>query len=138
MSAFLVSDKHIDEMLKFASAHRPASFGHPRVYHDNTIVMTLCMPDSLDEAGQELVNQNYKSLTARYKDDDAPHSYKYQQRPFSDVMSPVEVIKLCDCYNYQACETLDYYDTLAYSISKTIREAAIDALPGYDDASWSI
>jgi hypothetical protein len=139
MSAFLVSDRHITEMLRFASG---AGRDHitTRVYHSGGVVMTLAMPDELEKAGQVLVNQNYKSMAALYGDEKykESHKYKYEPVPFCDLLPAVQIIKLCDCYNYQASETGDYYQTLAYSIVRAIRDRVVECLPGYEAAEWSI
>lgn len=51
-----------------------------------------------------------------------------------DRLPPVLILKMCDCLEYQSCETDDYQDTLAYRLLNAIRKAAIHQLPGYDDA----
>ena len=52
--------------------------------------------------------------------------------------TPVEIIKLCDCYDYQSCETRDWETTEAFAICAALRAAAIDSLPGYEDAPWGL
>ncbi len=51
---------------------------------------------------------------------------------------PVEIIKACDCYDYQSCETPDWKDTEAYAIMQMLRKRAIYSLPGYEEAAWEI
>jgi hypothetical protein len=53
-------------------------------------------------------------------------------------LNPVSILKLCDCLEYQSCETEDYNETVAYRLLNVIRRAAIRILPGYDDAKWEI
>lgn len=53
-------------------------------------------------------------------------------------LTPVEVLKACACYDYQACETDDYRDTVAFALVELIRGHAISLLPGYDDAAWEV
>lgn len=53
-------------------------------------------------------------------------------------IDPVLVLKACDCYDYQACETPDYDETPAAALVRAIRRAAIAELPGYDAAPWEI
>ena len=132
MSAFLVSDTHIHALLTWAM--RP-QWQAPARYHHNGNKVTFY--DNLDTIGQELVNENYRSLSARYNDPYQPHEYKF--KGYAARLDPVQVIKACDCFNYQACETgKDYYETEAHEIIDTIRERAIDELPGMDDAAWEI
>lgn len=52
------------------------------------------------------------------------------------VTNPVHILKMCDCLEYQSCETEDYRETLAYKILEAIRAAAVRRLAGYDAAPW--
>ena len=133
MSAFLVTDTHINAMLRYyhTRGRHPASY-----YHEGSRVMINDWP----EAGQLLVDQNYSSVYARYEGrhgaTDQAHAFKY--RVVCPMYSAVEIIKACDCYNYQACDTGDYYQSKAHSLVDAIRECAIDNLPGYDEAQYEI
>jgi hypothetical protein len=133
MSAFLVNDRHIDALLTWAMRPR---WQAPAYYRFGDKQVTFF--DNLDDIGQCLVNQNYASLNGRYGDTDPAHEYKFKRYDTS-LLDPVRVIKACDCYNYQACETGEsYWKSEAHEIIDTIRERAIDALPGYDEAAWEI
>ncbi len=132
MSAFLVNDTHIDALLTWAMRPQWQSLSYYR--HGDKRVTFF---DNLDTIGQCLINQNYASLNGRYGDTDPAHEYKFTN--YFNPLSPVQVIKACDCYNYQACETgEDYWKSEAHEIIDTIRERAIDELPGMDDAAWEI
>lgn len=52
------------------------------------------------------------------------------------TLPSVSILKMCDCLEYQSCETEDWDKSVAYSIVRAIRKAAVRALPGYDDAPW--
>lgn len=139
MSAFLVNDTHINALLTWAM--RPRWQAPAKYYYDQpdaAIPSTgVTFFDNLDTIGQCLVNQNYASLNGGYGDTDPAHEYKHTR--YSLPLSPVDVIKACDCYNYQACETgKDYWTSEAHEIIDTIRERAIDELPGYEDAAYEI
>ena len=54
-----------------------------------------------------------------------------------DVLEPVQVLKLVRSLDYQSCETDDWPMTLAHRQLQWIMGAAINALPGYEDADWS-
>ena len=132
MSAFLVNDKHIDALLTWAVRPRWQAPSHYQ-HNENKVIFY----DNLEVIGQELVNENHKSLTDKYHD--PYHSHEYKFTPYLNPLSPVQIIKACDCYNYQACETgEDYWKSEAHEIIDTIRERAIDELPGMDDAAWEI
>ena len=133
MSAFMVSDKHISAMLAAAAAPRYTNgpcgefmyfYGGEWKRHQ--------LPKAL---GQILASQNRRSVNERYEENDAIPEFSYQ--PPRESPSPVQLIKLCDCYDYQSCETDDWEKTEAYAICHALRERAIDRLPGYDEAAWS-
>ena len=123
MSAWIVSDAHIDALITYAH-----SGGYDRVNR----------PETETELGQILVNENYRSVNARYRNEyGEPHRYTF--KPYIDKpLKPVVVIKLCNCFDYQACETDDYPKTPAAHIVESIRDRAISNLPGYDDAPWGL
>jgi hypothetical protein len=54
--------------------------------------------------------------------------------PFDERPTPVSLLKGCDCFDYQACETGDYGSSIACAIIEAIRKRAILCLPEYDDA----
>lgn len=131
MSAFLVSDKHISEMLRFASAN------DGRVHYDDEW-LDLKVPDEAQKVGQILLNENYRSLNARYGSPNKPHNFRYNPFSLRPVMGAIEVVKLCHCYDYQACESDDYYETPAHSITQAIQDCAVRTIPGYEEAEWCI
>lgn len=86
--------------------------------------------------GQKLLDENYRSVNHRYGESEKAPIFQsvYPTRRHS----PIKIIKLCDCYGYQTCETPDWKDTEAYAIMQMLRERAIHNLPGYDEAGWGI
>ena len=128
MSAFLVNDRHIDALLTWAI--NTPDYGAPRKLDGMTVY------DQPDLLGQILVDANYRSLSARYGDNDQPHEYKFRRYP--RTLSPVEVIKACDCLIYQCCEFEEWPTTKAYRMVQDMREGAINSLDGMDNAAWEI
>ena len=55
---------------------------------------------------------------------------------YRSQVSPVAILKMCDCLEYQYCETEDGEKSLAHVLMQNIRKAAIRQLPGYEDAPW--
>jgi hypothetical protein len=92
--------------------------------------------------GQMLWSENARSVRARYQDADAsgmiselPDCWRWGS-PFGRTPTPVETLKLIACYRYQACETGDFESTEAAAFCDALRSAAINALPGYQEAPW--
>lgn len=130
MSAYVVSNKTIQGMLQAVHLERHTG---DRYYWNGEMKM---MAGHLDKIGQKLIDENYRSVNYRYQTESKPHKYIHGKENIIRL-SAVEIIKLCNGYRYQACETDDWEDTEAYEIWDTLREAAIDALPGYSDAAWA-
>ncbi len=143
MSAFIVSDKHIKALVRFAASKR-----EHRIYwrDENGAYSSVKDPHDVMHA-EELANilkaENVRSYCYRYPDEQ-PEDYSapielpafefYRTPP----VSAVQALKACDCYDYQAGETPDYNSTPAHDIISQIRQFAIMALPGYEAAAWEI
>lgn len=129
MSAFILNDYHLGAMVQFAVLHRV------NVYHKGTwyYIQNHGTPDLLLTV---LHRQNVRSVDSRYNEKNDVDDLKF--KPIAWSFSAVQIIKACNCYDYQACETEDYHDTLAFAVSDAIRAAAGRKLPGYEDAGWVI
>lgn len=51
-------------------------------------------------------------------------------------LRPAQVLKLCQSFEYQSCETDDWRDTLARMQLNRIRAEALRRLLGYEEANW--
>jgi hypothetical protein len=125
MSAYIVSDYHIDVLVNFL-------FGNK-----DTIERLWMGEITRDTVGAVLVEQNYKSYNIRYPESLAIIP-EYHFTPVNQQHSLVQILKACDCYDYQACEDPEYDDSLATDVIFKIRKKAIKLLPGYDDAEWEL
>ena len=132
MSAYLVSDETITGIL--SAIHISRYQGEQPSYYWNDERHIITSPRDI---GQKLLDENHRSVTARYGEKANEHWPKRTYRILSArPVSPVEIIKLCDCYSYQACETNDWSETEAHAIVTALRERAITNLPGYEEAAW--
>jgi hypothetical protein len=131
MSAFVVDKKHIDALLTYAS--RPEYQSPSCYYWLNKIVYFY---DEINRIGNVLVFENYHSVNYRYNDHSEPFEYKWER--YTRSLTPIQIVKACDCLDYQSCETPDWKETEANTIIQSIRERAIREIPGYETASWEI
>jgi hypothetical protein len=153
MSAFICDPDHIKALAAYAA-------GNNRSYGRRMRTKYLrkgSAPEGLDDQPPEIIatwiadvlyQENIRSVRARYPDDTWDSLPGLVTRPIHiivterDLYSPfypkcaIDILKMCDCLNYQSCETEDWYDTLAYEILNDIRYIAISELPGYDEAPW--
>ena len=107
-----------------------------------------------ERAAHILALENIRSVATRYPDD------KDGQRPgpcmYDDEIclaarvwakcyfnrlpaftSPVAILGMCSCLDYQSCETEDWRSTKAFGLLCQIESCATRQLPGYDDAPWN-
>ena len=126
MSAYIVGHAHIDALLTFATSKR---YGRGVVYTANeTLIEINC--DNASEIGRILLTENERSVRHCYPNDaagDLPgaigeDSANYEFIPFDERPTPVSVLKGCDCFDYQACETGDYGSSIACAIIEAIRK----------------
>jgi hypothetical protein len=145
MSAFVVGHDHIDGLLTFAIERKASYYDHER---ETRIYFTR---DNATEIGRILLQENERSVHHRYPgDNDLPGtigetSGDYTFRSFAEAYRIrhrdlcLVILKACDCFDYQSCETDDYEQSQAHRIIDDIRGAAIRALPGYDTAAgWEL
>ncbi len=127
MSAFIISKEHIDCLVTYAVFKR---------LHCRVNDRTQADLDNADEIGQLLVNENYRSYNYLYNDENInPYVYSFTKSP---KYSLIQIIKACNCYNYQSCETDDYYQSDAYYLVDNIIKSCIMDLPGYEESMWEI
>ena len=128
MGAFLCSENHLSLLANLAS--------------DDPAVQ--------DAAFALLLAENLRSLETRYPYDDASNrkaASDFKRRNESaaklvdealetrakngvkllvpDAMLQTQVVKACECYDYQACESFDYYQTPAAAVVDKIRTIAL-------------
>lgn len=145
MSAFVVSHDHIDALLTFADMKRMKDrLG----YCVNRGKEQLGWTD----LGRVLLAENERSVCHRYPDctpgnmpgtigeEAIGYKFKTFQEAFrmQHTQLCIWIIKACNCFDYQACETEDYEQSIAHAMIKSIQSEAIRCLPGYDDAPWDI
>ena len=84
-----------------------------------------------------LFAENVRSVNSRYKESEPAHGFKF--KPVPNVLNPIDVIKACHGYAYQACEATRWEESEAFAIIAGIEQSAIRALPGYAESNaWSI
>ena len=136
MSAFQCTPEHIAVLAHFANRndiYLGARWNNPDATKN---------PVDIAEA---LAIENNASLDHRYpKDADKKADQIYfalckdSARKIPKTFSAVEIIKLAQCYDYQACEHPEYEASDAKQLIKAIISKAITKLPGYESAPWGL
>lgn len=55
---------------------------------------------------------------------------------FAVELDPAQILKSCDCFEYQACEHPAWQDSAASKILDQIRKKAVSRMPTYEAAAW--
>ncbi len=107
MSAFLLSDKHLGTLANAVL--------------DNDVGGYIALRDR-DPARLKIVTllkaENLKSLQARYGDKEQEVTY---DGSFLPSVEPLELLKMLASYNYQSCETDDFYKSEAHSLMEELK-----------------
>ena len=136
MSAYIVDHDHIDALLSYGIQHEV------RYVVPDTGALVEINATSATEIGRILLDENERSVRHRYPGSDADDlpgtigqdAAKYKFRRWPTSVDAMAILKACDGYDYQACETDDYGKSLANAIITAIRGYAIRRLPGYSDS----
>lgn len=137
MSAYVVSNKQIDTLVSAARKIEHFEYGF------NGRGFGVETEKDCNKAGQLLLDMNVRSVKHLYSEETAAaligdDTEKYVFTP-RRVLRPVKVLKLCNNYEYQACEDSEAWEgSLAENFINELKERTIRLLPGYEEAPWSI
>lgn len=133
MSAFICTPKHINTIVSYA-AQKDVALYLTNASGQRYRVRAERDPELIAEC---LIKANYDSVNFRYSESQEVPVGEYFPVATAFV-SAIQIVKLCDCLNYQCCEVDDWEETDAAKIIRTIRNDAIGRIPGYDEAEWAI
>lgn len=128
MSAFIVNDYHINALVTYG-VQRKAEYwtGKERVYFSEDTAWALA---------SKLYRANVQSVNRRYKERTRSTGFKYTPVNISQL-SPADIVKACDCLDYQSCERLEWDRSQARKALQAIREEAIRVLAG-NSSAWEL
>lgn len=113
----------------------PAHGDMPREFRDKTLA-DVC---------NELLRECARSVDCRYQqptETDALEQFtdddEVLQFAVSRFLEAGVILKLCHCYDYQACETEEYRESLAHRYVRAIEAHACRRVKGYEAAPWGI
>ena len=130
MSCYIAPDKHISAIIRWVCVNnlKAGWVTNPGRY--------LYQPGQEQEAVNHLHAANVRSVNARYKEDTPLDGAVYD--PAAPLLTPIDVIKACDGLAYQCDEWEGFEGSEAQALIRDIQRHAIQRLPGYDGAKWSI
>lgn len=136
MSAFVVSQKHIEYLVGAAWRYGSIDRGAPDV-----VEYTAAM---LDRENRVSVAHRYPTAEILPGAAEVAAQWAEVARTTFDVVAvsrridPVTLLKQLACYEYQSCEHPQWEASKAHALCQRIRGAAIASLPGYDVAPWGL
>lgn len=149
MSAFICNDDHFKALAIFAATRTAGGWTvdpryvkgltHPQAAERG--LENFCDFELATLYANVLRAENIRSVEHRYRYEEGERLVRIKVSDREMYLpalkpGPVAVLKMCDCLDYQSCETDDWEATVAYRLLAGIRSAAIRALPGYNAAPW--
>lgn len=130
MSAYVCSGKHFATIAKYAIAKRIWLEG-------------IDEPASAEHFGlvyRLLARANVDSVCQKYGDKLTNYTEVLQPQGGLEECpnDPLDILSLCDGYEYQCDEWHEWEKSLASKILDRVRRSAIRDLPGYADSPWSV
>lgn len=139
MSAFMVSDDHINAIV-LAAREGDMSYELNGVWKK--------VKGNEQECANLLYEANAESVYSRYPSERPKRVESDSEWATSDensivyvsprLLSGIQIIKLCQCFNYQACEVDDYEKTWASAFINRVIANQVHRIEGYDEAEWAI
>ena len=128
MSAFTVTNTHINALVRYASRHKiTVAYGNP--------TMRLNVSAHEQEVAQLLLDENIKSVNYRYSETETGFIEYDRGAP---ILTAIQAIKAAQCLRYQSCEHPTYEGSIAELLVEAIISDAIPRLEGYNEAQWAI
>ena len=121
MSAYIVSDFHINALVTYG-VQQKAQYWLAKerrwvYFNEETAPAIAAM----------LHSENVRSVNSRYSERARRTGFVYRSVPIY-YLRPEDIIKACDCLDYQSCEHKGWLRSNAKMALVAIRESAIDAM----------
>ena len=148
MSAWIVERAHVAYLVNAATSPMIQRGGGVMYWYwgdDQNCTLDVGDHEEAVRVGQMLWDECIKSVRSRYRGKppeafpgpgDRDFEFRREDlRPLVGV-DPVQVLKSCDCYAYQTCKHEEWEESEAFAFIRSLKEYAINVLPGYADAQW--
>ena len=121
MSAYIVNDFHINALVTYGVQQKAqfwlAKEGRWVYFKEDTAPAIAAM----------LYSENVRSVNRRYSERTRRAGFVYRSVPIF-WLRPEDIIKACDCLDYQSCECKDWERSNAKKALVSVRESAIEAM----------
>lgn len=128
MSAFIVNDYHINALVSYGIAHKAQLYTKDGWEYFNE--------DTAWALASRLYRANVCSVNRRYGERTRTTGFRFQSVDVSGLTA-ADIVKACDCLEYQSCEVGTWERSRARKTLQAIREEAVRALAAGSQA-WEL
>lgn len=125
MSCYVVKNKVIDLMVSWIMS-RGISYKAENYHYEGFMGILFERNEMANAIGQSLLDANYDSVNYRYGEDKKAPTYKYSEDACLESRKnktyEADVYSAIREYNYQACETENYFESDLYHTLQNIKE----------------
>lgn len=125
MSCYVVKNKVIDLMVSWIMS-RGIAYKAENYHYEGFMGILFEVNEMANAIGQSLLDANYDSVNYRYGEDKKAPTYEYSEDACLESRKnktyEADVYSAIREYNYQACETDNYFDSDLYHTLQNIKE----------------
>lgn len=125
MSCYVVDKKVIDLMVNWIVSHNIQYYAE-NYHYEGYMGILFDVNEMRNAIGQSLLDANYDSVNCRYGEDNKAPTYEYSEDAYLESVAngtyEADVYSAIREYNYQACETDNYFESDLYNTLKNIKE----------------
>lgn len=129
MSAFIVNDYHINALVSYGIEHKAQ-------FYTKNVGREYFTEDTAWAMASLLYRANVCSVNRRYGERTRTNGFRFQSVDVSGLTA-ADIIKACDCLEYQSCEVGTWERSRARKALQAIREEAISVLAAGSQA-WEL
>lgn len=128
MSCYVVKNKVIDLMVSWIMS-RGIQYKAENYHYEGFMGVLFDVNEMANAIGQSLLDANYDSVNYRYDENRKAPNYKYSEDACLDSVAngtyEADVYSAIQEYNYQACETDNYFESELYHSLQDAKESML-------------
>lgn len=137
MSAYIMNDNEINTIVSYFLDPN-AAYGEGAWLRLGETEWNNLNRDNAAKVAAILKAENIRSVNAKYGENEQP-SYVFEYSPTAYKRPVGNIIGALDCYEYQACETSDWHESLAHEIVAGLRKHLLKTLAEAEGTyTWGI
>lgn len=127
MSCYVVNKKVIDLMVSWIITHN--NYKAENYHYEGFMGILFDMNEMANAIGQSLLDANYDSVNYRYDENKKAPTYEYSEDAMKESHKngtyQADVYSAIQEYNYQACETENYFESDLYHTLQDVKESML-------------